>query len=271
MRNIVAHPAERNAGRDLLEEIADHMGKLLPPDLEGYGLASRDRVRAGSEHPVRILADQAATLLGAGLFDLYVHHMRGRGAIVENTEPYAVIVPAGLLEVGESEQLYVLGRLMSRIATKTFLVDKLTARELEVHLAAATRLVVPGFGEGLISDEYLEDRAKRIGRALSRKSRKAIETLARTYAAAPAIDFPAWVRAMERTANRAGLLVCEDIGTALEHIKRNDKELAGLPMTTTQEMVGCLRRSDAVVDLLRFLLSDDHATLRASLGLALQG
>ena len=74
---------------------------------------------------------------------------------------------------------------------------------------------------------------------------------------------------MDRTAARAGLLVCEDIGTALDHIKRNDKELVGLPMTTTQEMVGCLRRSENVVDLLRFLLSDEHTTLRASLGFAL--
>lgn len=271
MRNILAHAGERHAGRDLLEEIADHMGKLLPPDLDGYGLTTRDRIRAGADHPLRTLAEQAAAVLGAGPFDLYVHRMRGRGAVVENTEPYAVIVPASVMEVGEREQLFVFGRLMSRIATKTFLIDKLTPRELEVHLAAATRLVVPGFGEGLVNEEYLEDRAKRIGRAISRKSRKAIETLARTYASAPPLDFPAWVRAMDRTAARAGLLVCEDVGTALDHIKRSDKDLVGLPMTTTQEMVGCLRRSDAVVDLLRFLLSDEHTTLRASLGFALTG
>ncbi|MBI2893295.1 MAG: hypothetical protein HYY06_07060, partial [Deltaproteobacteria bacterium] len=44
----------------------------------------------------------------------------------------------------------------------------------------------------------------------------------------------------------------------------------GLPMASTNDMLACLRRSEPVADLLGFLLSDEHLTLRASLGIAVQ-
>src|SRR5207245_10133550 len=102
-----------------------------------------------------------------------VHGTRTRGAGIENTAPYSVLVPAELGDISERERLFVLGKLLSRVVFRTFLVDRRTPRDTEIIVAAAVRAsgVADRFGEGLTSEEFLEEQARRIKKALPRKVR----------------------------------------------------------------------------------------------------
>ena len=91
----------------LLQGYADHdaavfigtlgegLVKLYPPQLERFGLVSRDRVTERSEHPLRGTCDRLAQIFAVERYDLYVYHPRyGNDVVVELTWPPALLVPA---------------------------------------------------------------------------------------------------------------------------------------------------------------------------------
>jgi len=66
----------------------------------------------------------------------------------------------------------------------------------------------------------------------------------------------AWLRAVELTAGRAGLLACGDVAVAAELVRRHP-------------VVGQTAQEDQVSDLLCFSVSDEYAKLRGRLGVAI--
>src|SRR5690606_34084275 len=66
----------------------------------------------------------------------------------------------------------------------------------------------------------------------------------------------AWVRAVELTRGRAGLLACGDVAVAAELVRRHP-------------VIGQTPQEDQVADLLCFSVSDEYAQLRGRLGVAI--
>jgi tetratricopeptide (TPR) repeat protein len=71
-------------------------------------------------------------------------------------------------------------------------------------------------------------------------------------------DLSAWLRGIDHTASRVGLLFSGDVRTAAECIRNEPAP------------VGKEKQKDRLVELVKFSLSDDYFTLRKELGLALQ-
>ncbi len=244
----------------VLAQIAEGLGKVYPPELDRFGVGSRDRISAKSGHPLRALADRVATVFGVEEFDLYFYQGQGTTIDVELSAPVSLFVPNGFAKLSEGQQVFLLGRVMANIARNLQAVDKLTPEAIALLLAAAARTVDASFGTGLADEEYLNGHARRVSRSLPWLGRGAVEEAARAYVAAPRLDPVEWQFRARLTAARAALIVSDDLPGSIALLRQTEGDLAGLTgPALAQGMRG-------VQDLLRFWVSDAALALRRKLG-----
>ena len=210
---------EDAAAGALLAALSPSLAKLYPPELESYGLATRDRLPTEANHPLREIANGIAGALDIRHFDLFLHRVRNREIAIEFGVHPAVLVPATIMEKDASTQTFLLARPMIQIARGYHAVEKLTPRELDVLLASAARIVKPDFGVGLTSEEFLDEQTRRLQRAIPRRDRRLVRDAAHAYAEARRVKFDRWVNAAQRTATRAALLLCDDLDPLVHDLR----------------------------------------------------
>lgn len=252
---LVVAPEQQMPAANLLNAISDGLGKLRPPDLNAWGVSSRDRISPRSDHPLRALVERLAALTGVVEYELYVHRHRDRGIGVENTPKPSLLMPLWIGEVPPSQQVYLLAEALVHIARGTYPIKFFQPRELEVVLAAATRAVVPGFGERVAPVDVLDDRQRLIMRGLPRKKRRALEAAAPEYARARQVDTMALIGWMEQTARRMAMMTADDLISTLEALRRTE-ELG------TARGVGFVRSSPIIGDLMKVWVSGAAMSFR---------
>ena len=252
--------AEDAAAGALLAALSPALAKLYPPELEIYGLTTRDRLATEANHPLREIANRIAAALDVRYFDLFLHRVRNRGIAIEfGTQP-AVLVPATIMEKDPSTQAFLLAQPMTQIARGYHAVDKLTPRELDVLLASAARIVKPDFGSGLTSEEFLNEQTRRLQRAIPRRDRKLVRDAAFAYSQAKRVKFDRWVNAAHRTALRAALLVCDDLDPLVQDIRSR--------IAPEREAEGeTFDKQPAYLDALKFWASPAAMHLREHMGM----
>lgn len=252
-------PEDAAAGA-LLAALSPALAKLYPPELESYGLATRDRLSTEANHPLREIANRIAAALDVRNFDLFLHRVRNRGLTIEFGIHPAVLVPATIMEKDPCTQAFLLTQPMTQIARGYHAVDKLTPRELDVLLASAARTVKPDFGSGLTSEEFLNEQTRRLQRAIPRRDRKLVRDAALAYSQAQRVKFDRWVNAAHRTALRAALLVCDDLEPLVQDVRSRiapDRESEGETFDT----------HPVYIDALKFWASPAAMHLREHMGM----
>ena len=252
-------PAD-DAASQLLVQIAEGMGKVYPPELERFGVSTRDRISAKSGHPLRALADRVANLFGVEEYDLYLHRAQGGAIDVELSDPVSVLVPSGFAKLSEGQQVFLLARVMANIARNLQAIDRLNAEAIGLLLAAAARTVDGSFGSGLADEESLSNQARRVSRSLPWLGRGAVEDAARAYVAEPLDDPAEWLARARLTAQRAALIVGDDLPGSIALLRHSEGDLSGF---TGSALTQGMRN---VHDLLRFWISDPAIALRRKLG-----
>src|SRR5262249_5217265 len=144
-------------------------------------------------------------------YELYPHGASSGRIEVEFTDPVTLLVPRFFSGIGESQQVFLLGRVMANIARRLYAVDRLPPQSLEVLLAAAARNSDPEFGRGMADEELLNAQSKRIYKAVSWGRRRVLEEAAESYCKAPRVAFVEWVGTVRRSASRAALIVADDL------------------------------------------------------------
>jgi len=252
-------PEDRAAG-SLLAALGPSLSKLFPPDLQSYGLSTRDRLPTEANHPLREIANQIAAALDIRHFDLFLHRARNRDITIELGAHPAVLVPATIMEKDPRTQAFALARPLTQIARGYSAVDKLTPRELDVLLASAARIVKPTFGSGLTSEEFLNEQTHRLQRAIPRRDRRQVREAALAYSQAGRVKFDRWVNATHRTATRAALLLCDDLEPLVQDIRSRiapEREAEGETFDT----------HPTFVDAVKFWASPAAMHLREHMGL----
>ncbi|MEO7091705.1 MAG: tetratricopeptide repeat protein, partial [Polyangiales bacterium] len=236
---------------EVLTALADQLPKIVVPDIGAIGLSTRDRHTNRSTHPWRTLVDRAAHALGVGEVDLYVHDSPDQRMLVENFETPAIVVPSSLKALPELEIAFAIGRLVAKVATRTYLLDKLRPAELEEILLGA---VGPYGGPIPRARAYeIEEIGKRIQKAVARKTRRQLEEIAPRVTA---FDPARFARAVDQGALRTSYLLTGDLTSALDHLRRYE-EVAVSELGRAETTTG---------DLIRFALTADASTLRRRLG-----
>jgi tetratricopeptide (TPR) repeat protein len=246
---------------DLLVTLSDSLGKIHPPELERYGLGSRDKVGQRATHPLRQVADKVAAVFGVGEFDLYVHRAHSGLAEVEFTDPVAILVPEYVGNLSESHQVFVIARVMANVSRRLHAVDKMAPLALEILLAAAARQAEASFGIGLADEEYMQSLAKKVHKSFPWLGRGKVEEAAALYLGAKLPDIHEWVRKVRLTAARAALLLADDLPGPIDLVRRTEADLAGVP---GDQLAQGMR---TVHDLMRFWVSEQAFALRRQAGL----
>jgi hypothetical protein len=268
----LAPPEAQGVLRELWRELGEAVARAFASTVETLGLTRTDRVSSRLAAPLATEWQRIGGAFGVGEAELYFWSR-------EAARIQAVAASGGVVLVGRdvsaplvAAHRFEAGRAAALLRDRLVVALAMQPAELELVIAAGVRQVVSGFGSWLETGQ-LEDRTRRLGKALGRRERKAIGGLAESLARLPAASFQttvaAWRRGVQRLGNRAGLLVAGDLNAVLEGV------VPGLPPPATrrfqpqQEVLRRLRDNDDVADVLVFALGAEFSRLRRDLGLAM--
>jgi tetratricopeptide (TPR) repeat protein len=272
IERLLTHPVERNVVRLILRIIGPHLSKVFPADLARHGVGKADRAR--SDDPLRTLADSITACLGEAEYDLFRSAQPNHLVAIENTSPHSLVVGEGLVKRTQvKEQRFALARALRRVMDGTFLATQLGAQGLAQLIAAAVLPYHPSCPVATFPSQMPDDLAKKVQKALPRKSRKALEELLKQQAPelARVPDYTAMIQAMEHSANRTGLALCTDLANAIMHLSREIPELSNKRLNSTDEIAAAISKHPTLCELIRFSVSEEYFILRARLKLSIVG
>jgi hypothetical protein len=215
-------------------------------------------------HPLRDTVAELATAIGIDAFDVHPGPP-GRVTTFAGEVPIVVVGLDLTRRATPLEARFLLGRALARIRLQAHVADTLPPATLGAAIAAAVRLVVPGYsGTG----RPTEDLVRRIGKSISRRARRALEGPARELAALPHPPDPAeWRARAGLTTDRAGAVLCGDLPTALTLVV-NEGAMGAASLPPAERAAAALERFD-VAALLNFAATEEHYLLRKRLRVSL--
>lgn len=262
LRKLASDDSFSRAAAELLAVLGHAMPRLHRPDLDGLGLSKRARVSPRSQRPIRALNDKLAAIFDIE-YELYLHPRSTPVVSYEMTEPISIILAEHVTDQSEARQVFTMAMAMAPIAGRYVTAEKLTRKQLEVALTAAARTAVPGFSGSVddkLDEDELDHQAQRIKKALPRRFRKALDSAGIDYAAEGGVSIESWYHSLRRVSLRAALLVCDDLVSAAKQLREIDDLM-------DYEGPALLRESPALVDLIRYWISDDANDMRRLMGM----
>jgi len=232
---------------DLLAPIISRIAPLTMEDLElDEGSALSDTELPPGFLKVRDYISHSMGMLAPGV---HVRTDFGHEVHVGAVEPPVLIVGDDILGAPERLELaFRLGRAMTYLRSGRAVGGSRPARVLKASMLGALTGAVPSASvqdpTGLIAqvraavDELEPQPRQRVHELASKTARQSAT-----------INLSRWQRALARTADRAGLLFCGDIPSAVRFV---------------QDSSG----PDSARELIEFALGTDHAYLRATMGLS---
>jgi hypothetical protein len=255
---LLRHPSVQEPLAELLAAAVPAVASVLCPRLP----APLQPIRP--DDPVRETAGELATALGVDAWDLHPGPA-GRVTAVAGEVP---VVQIGLDLTRRASPLdtrFLIGRAVAMIRLQAHLGETLKGGALGSAVAAVVRLVVPGYSA---TGQPSEETVRRLGKAVGRRSRRALEAAGRALAALeapPSVD--GWLGAAGLTADRAGAVLCGDVPTALS-IVMGGHALTAAGGTAVDRQSAALERPE-VASLLAFAATEEHFLLRKRLRVAL--
>ncbi|HTJ83959.1 MAG TPA: cellulose synthase, partial [Polyangiaceae bacterium] len=255
-------PEARTPVVDLAVAIQPIAAKALRFELATLGISSRDRIGPRDGHPTRHLADRIARCLGIQEYELYLTQSWSGAIRVYPGDPPALVGPVGLVDLPEGEQLFALGRLMTRIALGMTWLDEISVDVADALLLASMRSVLPQFGLGEVSqarEHSVGQLLPSVQRAIGRKQRRALEELAPTLPAT--FDFRSLSIALRRSEYRLGYVLSGDLLGCLEYLKRFDADIG-----RAAESSRIYLQHPVTSELIRYALGPDSYQERRRVG-----
>jgi cellulose synthase operon protein C len=255
---------------DVALAIAGVEAKVLRIDLGELGISTRDRISSRSGHALRRVLDRISQAMGIEEIELAVAPKGTRIRVVSQDEPW-IIIPASLAEQPEPAQLAHLARAAARVALGVPWLEELSAPNVQALLVAAARHAVASYAvddldsatAGLVS-KYSQS----VGRALSRRQRKALEELAPRLGS-PQARLPVmgdFVDALTRAELRTAFLVGGDLLAVLDTMALTDAALRAALATPGPQALATVLQHPRGGDLVRFALTREATALRRRLG-----
>ena len=181
-------------------------------------------------------------------------------------------VPESLLAQPEPVQMACLAGPLVRMALGVPWLEDGRGVYAHAVLCAAARQVVPGYaseGTDAAAQERIEELTRRIGRAIGRKQKKALQELAPALGATrpPTLaDVEAFERGIARTELRAAFIVTGDLLATLDAARAADADLARATSSVGKPALAATLSHPWARDLLSFALAPATTALRRKAG-----
>jgi cellulose synthase operon protein C len=210
--HLLAHPDEPAAARELFYQVADFVPQIFAADMERFEVGED----VFDDDPLSTRCARLAQVLGVKEFQCRIgHHHSGSVGAAPGNPPRIVVDERFAKRAKVPELHFAMGRALAEILSRSLYLQVLQHRTMEILLAAVVELFERGFGAYLGQPREVEELSKAVGRLMPRKQRKAVEEVAHQYAASPHGAIETWANAAQRSAERAGLLLSGDVGSAL--------------------------------------------------------
>jgi tetratricopeptide (TPR) repeat protein len=264
--SLIALP-QVHAFREVFATLWDAAPTLFTRDLAAYGISPQRRLSPMADSNLAKVYGAVARALGIKQTVLYLSDdTKGLELRVVCMAPPAVVVSEERSGQRNTIELrFLVGRALELTQPSYVLAAGLPRVEFARLFSSVLKAFHPRHmrGRKTMGEEALEQAAS-LRRNLPFKITRRLGELFRSQTTAQ-FDSGAWRRAIQLSANRMGLVLCGDVGTAARLVAEEDPELAALPFAEQVE------RSDAIRDLLAFSISDAYYACRAKLGLAGKG
>ncbi|MHB8418036.1 MAG: tetratricopeptide repeat protein [Myxococcales bacterium] len=259
---LLTHIDGRGPLTPVLRILTECAGKVAPWPSDRYPLSRGDRLKP--DHPVHRLVGELAAQLGAS--EVEVYQGKGFELAALPTWPISLVVGAQVIRrFQDREQRFLLGRLVARARDGSAVAAFVEPAWLCDFVGAALRLVQPA---SRVCGKPNEDVEKKVGKAISRKARRALEELAPSLTRAAPEGGLVWARSLSYSADRAGLALAGDVCASLTAAAAVDgpKELAS--GITAEAIAAAVRGQPGLGELCRFAVSEELAQLRSFLRFA---
>ncbi len=255
-------PEARTPVIDAALAIAPIAAKSLRFEVSSLGVGSRERIGPRDGHPTRIIADKLARALGIPEFELYLTPSWQGAMRVYPGDPPALVGHVSFAELSEPEQVFALGRLLTRIAVGMAWLDEIPLEAGDGLLLAAMRCVLPQFGAGEIAparEHHAQSLSPGVQRAIGRKQRRLLEDLAPNMAAT--YDFRTISIAVRRSEYRTAYVLGGNLVGAIDYLRLFDSDIA-----RSAENPRLLLQHPVTNELIRFALSPESYAERRRIG-----
>ncbi|MES1209582.1 MAG: tetratricopeptide repeat protein, partial [Pseudomonadota bacterium] len=239
--------------------LAAAAAELLPTKLP-----PRERVAAGAERRLAWVEDAAAAV---GLPEVELFLIKGAAGPTAASDPTVVPVegsPPALLMgrgvlAGDAVARFRVGRALSLLRDRAAVFDRMGAAEVTALLTAAAVVAGAAASGAPAVLKGVEERARVLAKAMSRKDRKALELEASRFGFEP-IDAALFRQSVLTGADRFGLLLAGDAAVAVRHAGQTGADAAGSPPPAA------LLANPRAAELIRFALGEDYLMLRQAIG-----
>lgn len=266
---MITHAGERGPLRAVMELLAPELSKVFPADMSRYELkGSADRHGAKSPMALRGLADELADALGGvPVFDMWVTRAFDLDVFVENERPLALVVGANVgRRIQEKDQRFLLGRALEQIKGGHHLLANVPLKDMQALVWAVAKNANPD-GQAPV-DPASMDAMQRLLRGLSGKVRRALDEVGGALFTTH-VDVERHRAAASHTANRAGLVMTNDVEVAVRNVAKDHPHVRPVfrDAEGARDTVG---RIAGVRELLNYAISEDYFAARAKLGFSIQ-
>ena len=255
-------PEARTPLLDVAAAIQPIAAKILRFELSNLGVSSRERLSARDGHPTRLLADRVARTLGIEAFEIYLSPTWQGAARVYPGDPPAIVGPSSFAELPEPEQIYALGRLLTRAALGPTWLDELPVDAVDGLFLAAMRAVEPTFAGGELTpqrESMAQSFLPAVQRALGRRQKKLLEELGPTITGT--YDARAITIGVRRSEYRVAYVLGGDLVAAIDYLRRFDRDIG-----RSAEEPRVLLQHPVTNELLRYALTGESVVERRKVG-----
>lgn len=250
----LAAPGDDGPFAELFMALGPTLSEAFGPSLASLGITKRDRVDPRTGLALRNEVAAWAGAFGISVFELYVGGKDASLIAAIPGEPPCIVMGADTktpLSIADRGRL---ARELAAVARGTSIMRSRDDTTVAAIIVAACRLAdVP-----IDAPPYavLGEVEKLLGRALARKTRKAIFETCRAIASKKASDARIWSSRALGTHSRAALVATADMRVALTDV-----------MPPTADRADAVKHDTRVHELIRFALSPVYLELRSALGL----
>jgi tetratricopeptide (TPR) repeat protein len=255
------HQLRAPGGDDVIEALLEAIGRAaIATGIDGRG---RERRIVTLDASRRLPAESTAMVVRSFHFTsrvlavacpaLYlVDEVPGGMAAVPVAEASTAVGRDALRGMSAKDVAFVVGRHLTYYRPEhAVLVHFPTLQELTVLVLAAVRLAMPGMEIPSAIAPAVEALVEPLSRHVSEREReKMSHAVEKLDARGGRIGLPSWIRSVELTAGRAGLLLCGDLQTAMSRIRDEKRATAHVAIAEKR------------ADLLAFCASRELAELR---------
>jgi hypothetical protein len=238
---------------DLWQAVREHFERPYVKQIEANPPPAADHFTRATTPTLRQLIAGALRLSSSDV-DVYVK--RDATFIIHSEvgpKPCVYLGPVYATGLTDGERRFLLGKHLEYLRLGAPLFLRLDPAEAQATLDRTRELLAP--------ENERSQQARELFKLLPRKNAKRATELSALAAQSVIPTAMEWIEAVERTTDRAGLIIAGEIGPALSSLAKLAAREAELPVVGPGRVSG----APGGMDLVRYLLSDDHFSLRRAI------